>query len=95
MELNAITKRKWKSNRHGKLSLKEKEKRRKEKLYFVYGLPGHMAGSYKQVNITQEILGRKERICATGREGPLDISDNAESLEFRRRNRHRGREDKP
>jgi hypothetical protein len=47
MELNATTKRKWKSNRHRKLSLKEKERRREKKLYFTYGLPGHIIGLYK------------------------------------------------
>jgi hypothetical protein len=60
MEINVIIKRKWKSNRHGTLSKKEKERRREKKLCFTYGLPGHMTALYKQVNITQEILGRKE-----------------------------------
>jgi hypothetical protein len=60
MEINVTIKRKWKSNGHGTLSKKEKERRREKKLYFTYGLPGHMAASHKQVNATQETLGRKE-----------------------------------
>jgi hypothetical protein len=95
MEIDITTKRKWKSNRHGTLSKKEKERRREKKLCFTYGLPGYMAASYKQVNITQEILGRKERIYATMRGGPPDLSDDAETLEFRRYPRRRGRENKP
>jgi hypothetical protein len=47
MELNITSRKKWKSNRYKKLSLKEKEKRKKEKLYFTYGLPGYIAGLYK------------------------------------------------
>jgi hypothetical protein len=60
MEINVTIKRKWKSNGQGTLSKKEKERRREKKLCFTYGLPGHMAASHKQVNATQEILGRKE-----------------------------------
>jgi hypothetical protein len=60
MEIDATMKRKWKSNRHGTLSKKEKERRREKKLYFTCGLLGYMAASYKQVNATQETLGRKE-----------------------------------
>jgi hypothetical protein len=95
MEIDITTKRKWKSNGHGTLSKKEKERRREKKLYFTCGLPGHIAASYKQVNTTQETLGRKERICATMRGGPLDLSDDAETLEFWRYLRRRGRENKP
>jgi hypothetical protein len=60
MEINVTIKRKWKSNKHGTLFKREKERRREKKLYFTYRLPGHMAASHKQVNVTQEILGRKE-----------------------------------
>jgi hypothetical protein len=60
MEINITIKRKWKSNRQGNLSKKEKERRREKKLCFIYSLPGYMAASHKQANITQEILGRKE-----------------------------------
>ena len=82
MEINIIIKRKWKSNGQGNLSKKEKEKRREKKLCFIYSLPGHIAALYKQVNATQETLRRKERIYATIRGGPLDLSNNTEILEF-------------
>jgi hypothetical protein len=95
MEIDVTTKRKWKSNRHGTLSKKEKERRREKKLYFICGLLGHMAALYKQVNVTQEILRRKERVCATMRGGPPDLSDDAKTLEFQRHLRRRGRENKP
>jgi hypothetical protein len=52
MEINITIKRKWKSNGHGTLSKKEKERRREKKLCFIYGLLGHIAILYKQVNIT-------------------------------------------
>jgi hypothetical protein len=52
MEINITIKRKWKSNGHGTLSKKEKERRREKKLCFIYGLPGHMAALYKQANVT-------------------------------------------
>jgi hypothetical protein len=57
MEINITIKRKWKSNRYGTLSKKEKERRREKKLCFTYSLPGHIAILHKQANITQEILG--------------------------------------
>jgi hypothetical protein len=84
MEINVTIKRKWKSNRHRTLSKKEKERRREKKLCFTYSLPGYMAASHKQVNITQETSGRKERIYAIIRGGPPDFSNNAETLEFQR-----------
>jgi hypothetical protein len=47
MEIDVTIKRKWKSNRYGTLSKKEKERQREKKLCFIYGLPGHIAALYK------------------------------------------------